>query len=75
MKKILKYTSIFVLTLALSSCNKFLNVEPKDSLSGNNFWKSSADMESYTREVYRLFRQTVGVDKPVALIGDLDPNN
>jgi len=71
MKKILKYTSIFVLTLALSSCNKFLNVEPKDSLSGNNFWKSSADMESYTREVYRLFRQTVGVDKPVALIGDL----
>ena len=54
-----------------TSCDKFLNVEPTDSLSGNNFWKNQNDAETFTLEIYRLFRQGIGIERPTTLVGDL----
>lgn len=58
MKKI-KYIvfSLVVTTLiSLNSCKKFLNVEPVSKLSGNNFWKTADEAESFATDIYRLFR-------------------
>ncbi|MBB2954279.1 RagB/SusD family nutrient uptake outer membrane protein [Sphingobacterium sp. JUb56] len=68
--KITKYTIGVLVLFSLFGCKKFLNVEPIDSLSGNNFWRNKDDAETFTREVYRLFRSGVGIDRPVLLIGD-----
>ncbi|RYG22236.1 MAG: RagB/SusD family nutrient uptake outer membrane protein [Chitinophagaceae bacterium] len=56
MKKItfILFTSL-VLT-SLSSCKNFLNVTPIDNLSGNNFWKSTSDVEKYTNGLYARLR-------------------
>ena len=39
-----------------TGCKKFLNVTPVDNLSGNNYWKSKADVEAYTEGIYSRFR-------------------
>ncbi len=70
-KRIAKYIVIVAVTISFLGCKKFLNVEPIDSLSGNNFWKDQNDAETFTREVYRLFRVGVGIDRPLVLMGDL----
>jgi len=62
---------ILLLPLLLAGCDKFLNVAPKDSLSGNNFWRDAADAETFTLEVYRLFRQGIGIERPTVLAGDV----
>ncbi|NGM62159.1 RagB/SusD family nutrient uptake outer membrane protein [Sphingobacterium sp. SGG-5] len=73
MKKIrnTKIGMLLLLLFMLTGCDKFLNVEPTDSLSGNNFWKSETDAETFTLEVYRLFRQGIGIERPTILAGDL----
>ena len=68
--KNIKLVVAFVALFSLLGCKKFLNVEPIDSLSGNNFWRNINDAETFTLEVYRLFRVGVGIDRPVLLIGD-----
>lgn len=62
---------LLVTLMTLGSCNKFLNVEPLDSLSGNNFWKTKEDVETFTRDIYRLFREGVGTTKPLILMADM----
>ena len=29
----------------LASCSSFLNLEPKSSIDGNNYWKTESDVE------------------------------
>jgi len=70
MKKFISFMLITVL-MALGGCSKFLNVEPLDSLSGNNFWKTQEDVESFTRDIYRLFRDGLAVRSGLILMGDL----
>lgn len=44
-------------TLLISSCGKeFLNVSPKDSLTGNNYWKSESDVDKFIVGIYKTFR-------------------
>jgi len=57
--------------VAFGSCRKFLNVEPLDSLSGNNFWKTRQDVEAYTNDVYRLFRDGFAMRTSIIMMGDL----
>lgn len=57
-----KQVCAFVLLLLLSSgssCKKFLNVDGLEAMSGNNFWQSESDVESYTIGVYGLMRQAL----------------
>ncbi|RWU05072.1 RagB/SusD family nutrient uptake outer membrane protein [Pedobacter chitinilyticus] len=58
MKKISYIILIFALALGIpnSGCKKFLNVEPLNKLSGNNFWTSEKDAESFATDIHRLFR-------------------
>lgn len=56
MKKIFIGLSI-ISAITLGSCGKdFLNVTPKDSLTGNNYWKSEADVDKFIVGIYKTFR-------------------
>lgn len=55
----------------LMSCEKFINVEPIDSLSGNNYWKDERDAETFTLEIYRLFREASLIGGPYFIMGEL----
>ncbi len=63
MKRIFIYTVIGVgILLSISSCNKFLDVQPIDRLTGNNFYKSSDDVEAsigdFSRKLYEKITET-----------------
>lgn len=57
----MKRTTYIFLLLAIplffsAGCKKFLNVEPLDKLSGNNFWKTQKDVEQFTAGLYNNLR-------------------
>ena len=54
-----------------SGCKEFLNVVPVDNLSGNNFWKSKADVEAYTAGIYSRFRQATMSNMFFPATGDM----
>lgn len=48
---------IALLLIFSTSCGKdFLNVVPKENLSGNNYWKTQADVENFLTGIYKTFR-------------------
>lgn len=51
-KYIFKILGIFALTVTFSSCNSFLDENPKDEKIANNFWKTEADAESGVNSLY-----------------------
>lgn len=51
MKKILIIIS--AISLGLTSCSNFLDRAPKEELSDASFWKSVADAEQFTGDIYR----------------------
>lgn len=54
--------TVLALTLIVTlfgSCKKYLNLDPPSNLSGNNFWRTKADVEAYTNGMYELLRQCV----------------
>lgn len=57
---------IVILLMALitggTGCKKFLNVNPVDSMSGNNFWKSRDDVEKFITGTYILLRNYTCMD-------------
>jgi hypothetical protein len=56
MKKIIYIAVLTSLFSGFTGCKKFLNVTPIDGLAGNNFWKTKADVETFTLGVYNKFR-------------------
>lgn len=59
MKHTLLIGWIALLAFAGMGCKKYLNLDPPNDLSGNNFWQSKQDVEQYTNGLYQLFRQAV----------------
>lgn len=59
MKRILYFSLLLILGFHLSSCKKYLSLDPPSDLSGNNFWQTKADVEQYTNGLYELFRKAV----------------
>ncbi|QPH38877.1 RagB/SusD family nutrient uptake outer membrane protein [Pedobacter endophyticus] len=57
-----KYTIILFAALTLSGmgCKKFLNIVPNDALSGNNFWQTRNDVETFTNGLYASLRRKIG---------------
>lgn len=55
------YKIILLVALIFSSvgCKKFLNIVPTDALSGNNFWQTQNDVETFTNGLYTKFRAKV----------------
>ncbi|MCD2422530.1 RagB/SusD family nutrient uptake outer membrane protein [Niabella pedocola] len=75
----IKRTTIFILLLiaviatgSLSSCKKYLDVDPVNAMSGNNFWKTRDDVERFTTGAYTLLRRYTAMGGHTLLaIGDL----
>jgi starch-binding outer membrane protein, SusD/RagB family len=66
MKRILIYMLAFTGSLTLPACKKFLNVQPIDKLSGNNFYKSKDDVIA---NIYDLSRTLFGKVNETHFIG------
>lgn len=69
-----KIVSSCILIFLLMGCDKFINVEPIDSLSGNNYWKDQGDAETFTLDIYRLFREATLLKGPYFIMGELRNN-
>lgn len=71
----MKRLSYIILLLALAigipntGCKKFLNVEPLNKLSGNNFWRTEQDAENFAIDVNRLFRNAT-MSSAIFAVGD-----
>lgn len=63
-KNILNKILVLVLSIGLFACNDFLDIAPIDNLSGNNFWKTKADVESFNLSLYNRFRNTTMISSP-----------
>lgn len=50
--------ALFIFLVA-PGCKKYLNVAPIDALSGNNFWKSKQDVETYMNGIYGRLRNKI----------------
>ncbi|MCH5598306.1 RagB/SusD family nutrient uptake outer membrane protein [Niabella ginsengisoli] len=67
-----KYLVLLGLLLTVvAGCKKFLNVTPLDDLSGNNFWETQADVESFTNDVYRIFKDEFAMKSAILFMGDV----
>ncbi|MDR2127138.1 MAG: RagB/SusD family nutrient uptake outer membrane protein [Prevotellaceae bacterium] len=59
MKKIKKYISIIIFgglfSTLFTSCNDFLEKEPLDSFTDQNYWTSEANVKAYSWRFYNLF--------------------
>lgn len=62
MKKVILYTLVIAASFCLPSCKKFLNVQPLDKLTGNNFFQSKEDVVAniydLSRIVFSKFNET-----------------
>lgn len=61
--------ALIIALTSLNSCKKFLNVEPASKLSGNNFWRTQDEAESFTTDIYRLFRNAT-MSSAMFAVGD-----
>lgn len=66
MKKVIIYTIIMAATFCLPSCKKFLDVQPLDKLTGNNFFQSKEDVVA---NIYNLSRIVFGKYNETHFIG------
>jgi hypothetical protein len=72
MKMKIKCLLILAVVLGITGgCKKFLNVKPLDDLSGNNFWETQADVERFTNDVYRIFKDEFAMKTAVLFMGDV----
>ncbi|EDM33977.1 hypothetical protein PBAL39_05833, partial [Pedobacter sp. BAL39] len=58
-KKVITAVSFAMVMLCNSSCKDFLNVVPRDQLTGNNFYKSKEDVESNIANIYSTFFEKI----------------
>ncbi|KIA91894.1 glycan metabolism protein RagB [Pedobacter kyungheensis] len=66
MKKVIIYTIIIAATFCLPSCKKFLDVQPLDKLTGNNFFQSKEDVVA---NIYNLSRIVFGKYNETHFVG------
>ena len=71
----MKTHSFYILLLAAcisnSACKKFLDVKPLDKLSGNVFWQSRSDVESFTSDQYANLRNKFTSTSFIPATGEL----
>lgn len=48
----LTYILIFLAVFLLISCESFINLQPLDRISTNDYWKSSSDLKNYVVQFY-----------------------
>lgn len=71
MKRFKIYIILLSVIVCGIGCKKFLNVNPLDSLSGNNYWKSKDDVEKFAKSIYNQFRTITAMNTGYSLMADL----
>lgn len=66
MKKSVVYIVVITASFCLPACKKFLNIQPVDKLTGNNFYQSKDDVVA---NIYDLSRQFFGKINETHFIG------
>lgn len=69
-KNIFGLFSIAVFVLCSFACKKFLNIAPKDQLTGNNFYRSKDDVEANITNLYSLFFEKINQTHVMGVIGE-----
>lgn len=62
--------SLALVVLCSVACKKFLNVTPKDLLTGNNYYKSKEDVEANITSLYSLFFEKINQTQVMGAIGE-----
>lgn len=52
MKKIILYFSFVFIGFAFNSCEDFIDLQPLDKISSNDYWNTAADLENYVIQFY-----------------------
>lgn len=68
--KILAVAAFTLAIVCLSACKEYLNVEPKDRLTGNNFYKSKGDVEANVANMYSMFFDKINESWVIGAIGE-----
>jgi hypothetical protein len=61
---------LVILVLCGTACKKFLNVVPKDQLTGNNYFKSKEDVESNITSLYSKFFEKINQTQVMGAVGE-----
>ncbi|HEY9561017.1 MAG TPA: RagB/SusD family nutrient uptake outer membrane protein [Anseongella sp.] len=69
MKKLISCLLLFTV-LGFSGCKEFLDVEPIDRLTGNNFFKNRQDVESNITGMYGLFFTKINETHFIGAVGE-----
>ena len=47
--------ALISLTALFSSCESFIDLQPLDQISMDDYWKTATELENYTRQFYPAF--------------------
>src|SRR5690606_27094979 len=73
MLNIVKMSKIGLLTMLIitaSACKDYLNVQPLDRLTGNNFYQSKEDVEANIANMYSMFFDKINESWVIGAIGE-----
>lgn len=68
--RIIALLVLSVCSLFISSCKEYLNVEPMDRLTGNNFYQSKGDVEANLANAYSKFFDKINESWVIGAIGE-----
>src|SRR5690606_28333587 len=69
-KKVIVSCFLLVGLMGNFACKDFLNVVPKDRLTGNNFYKSQDDVEANMANLYSKFFEKINETQVIGAIGE-----
>ncbi|RLJ72024.1 RagB/SusD family nutrient uptake outer membrane protein [Pedobacter alluvionis] len=70
MKKVIIYTLVISASFCLPSCKKFLNVQPLDKLTGNNFFQTKEDVVANIYDLSRIVFSKINETHYVGAVGE-----
>lgn len=70
MRKVIIYTLVIAASFCLPSCKKFLNVQPLDKLTGNNFFQSKEDVVANIYDLSRIVFSKINETHYVGAVGE-----
>jgi starch-binding outer membrane protein, SusD/RagB family len=70
MKKVIIYTLVIAASFCLPSCKKFLNVQPLDKLTGNNFFQTKEDVVANIYDLSRIVFSKINETHYVGAVGE-----
>lgn len=69
-ERIIRVVSFALMMLCSYGCKDFLNVVPRDQLTGNNFYKNREDVESNIANMYSMFFEKINETHLIGSMGE-----